>query len=91
MSTPFMVAVHAVVRAIPPGTVKTYQEVAAHAGYPMAFRAVATLMKRNFDPTIPCHRVIRSDGTLGDYNRGGVEVKRAILAKEGYTVPTKIS
>jgi methylated-DNA-[protein]-cysteine S-methyltransferase len=34
-------------------------------------------------PTIPCHRVIRSDGTLGGYNRGGVEAKRMILQKEG--------
>lgn len=84
----FRQAVHTVVIQIPPGQVRTYGSVAMAAGYPGAARAVASLMKKNFDPTIPCHRVIRSDGTLGDYNRGGVEAKRAILQKEGYTVTT---
>ncbi len=75
--------VHVVVKAIPKGEVKTYGEVAKLAGNPKAARAVANLMAKNFDPTIPCHRVVRSGGKLGGYNRGGTEAKRMILQKEG--------
>ncbi len=84
----FTEAVHKVVKSIPPGSVMAYGAVAARAGNPKAARAVANLMAKNYDPTIPCHRVIRSDGSLGGYNRGGVEAKRAILKKEGYTFTT---
>jgi len=83
--TSFIDKVHTVVKAIPPGSVMTYSAVADAAGHPGAARAVASLMAKNYDPAIPCHRVVRSDGTPGDYNRGGVEAKRAILEKEGYT------
>jgi methylated-DNA-[protein]-cysteine S-methyltransferase len=83
----FAAKVHKVVKGIKPGQVMTYKEVAQMAGSPHAARAVANLMAKNFDLAIPCHRVIRSDGTLGGYNRGGVEQKRAILLKEGYTFP----
>jgi methylated-DNA-[protein]-cysteine S-methyltransferase len=79
----FTKQVHAVVKNIKKGQVMTYKEVAAAAGNEKAARAVANLMAKNYDPTIPCHRVIRSDGTLGGYNRGGVEAKRMILQKEG--------
>lgn len=72
------------VRQIPKGETKSYAEVARAIGHPSAARAVGTIMKNNFDPTVPCHRVIRSDGTIGDYNRGGPEKKRALLKKEGY-------
>ena len=72
-----------VVKEIPKGSVLTYREVAERAGSPRAYRAVATLMSKNVDPTVPCHRVIRSDGTIGEYNRGGMEVKRQILQAEG--------
>lgn len=72
-----------VVKAIPSGEVLTYTEVAKRAGNPKAARAVANLMAKNYDPAIPCHRVIRSDGSLGGYNRGGEVVKRKILQKEG--------
>lgn len=82
-NTPFGERVRAVVRAIPAGTTCTYREVAARAGNPRAARAVARIMAANYDAHIPCHRVIRSDGTLGGYNRGGTEVKRAILLREG--------
>ncbi len=75
-----------VVRKIPKGTVLTYKQVAYAAGYPNAHRAVANVMANNYDPTVPCHRVIRSDGGLGGYNRGGIERKRALLAEEGVTV-----
>ena len=73
-----------VVRKIPKGKVMTYAEVARKAGNPKAARAVGAVMRTNFDPKIPCHRVIRSDGTLGSYNRpGGTATKRKILIKEG--------
>jgi O-6-methylguanine DNA methyltransferase len=48
----------------------TYKQVAVAAGRPNAFRAVGNILSKNFDPKIPCHRVIRSDGTTGGYNRG---------------------
>ena len=61
----------------------TYAEVARRAGSPGAARAVGSVMKKNFDPAIPCHRVIRSDGSLGQYNRGGTEAKASKLRAEG--------
>lgn len=79
----FSQKVHHVVKAIPKGEVLTYSEVAKRAGNPKAARAVANLMAKNFDPNIPCHRVVRSDGSLGGYNRGGTTVKKEILLKEG--------
>ncbi len=72
-----------IVGAIPRGKTMTYQEVARRAGSPRAFRAVGSLMAHNFNPKIPCHRVIKSDGTFGNYNRGGTKRKIAILKKEG--------
>lgn len=71
-----------VVRKIPKGSVLTYKEVAEKAGHPRAFRAVGSVLKTNFDPKIPCHRVIRSDGKVGEYNRGR-ERKVTLLRKEG--------
>lgn len=70
------------VRAIPPGSTLSYKEVAHRAGKPNAARAVASLMSKNYHPDIPCHRVIRSDGTWGGYNRGGEEAKKRILLQE---------
>ena len=67
---------------IPKGKVLTYKEVAKRAGNAKASRAVGNILNKNFNPKIPCHRVIRSDGKLGGYNRGAVE-KRKILKKEG--------
>lgn len=72
-----------IVRRIPKGKTMTYKEVAAKAGNANAARAVGTIMKGNFATDIPCHRVIRSDGKIGDYNRGGPNAKRALLRKEG--------
>lgn len=79
----FTKRVQDVVRKIPKGKVLTYGEVAAGAGSPGASRAVGSIMAKNFDPTIPCHRVIRSDGTIGSYNRGGPAAKRKLLEAEG--------
>lgn len=83
MSGDFTERVKAVVKKIPQGEVLTYKDVAKKAGNEKAARAVANIMAANFDLEIPCHRVIRSDGKLGGYNRGGSEVKRNILIKEG--------
>ncbi|MFM2331178.1 MAG: hypothetical protein RLZZ26_685 [Candidatus Parcubacteria bacterium] len=71
------------VRQIPKGETRTYGEVAKAIGHPGAARAVGTIMKNNYDPTVPCHRVIRSDGKIGAYNRGGPAKKRALLKAEG--------
>lgn len=62
--------VYAIVAKIPLGKVLTYKQVAEKAGRPMAFRAVGNILNKNFDKKIPCHRVIRSDGKTGGYNRG---------------------
>ena len=75
-----------VVRAIPKGQTLSYAAVAEAAGSPGAYRAVGTTMKYNLDPSVPCHRVIKADGTPGDYNRGGPEAKRKLLAQEGVTI-----
>ncbi len=72
-----------VVRNIPKGKTLTYREVARRTKSPKAFRAVGSIMAKNFDPSVPCHRVIKSDGTFGNYNRGGTSKKIAILRKEG--------
>lgn len=72
-----------VVSKIPKGKTMTYVEVAVKSGSPRAYRAVGAIMKSNFDINIPCHRVIRSDGRIGDYNRGGSVVKRKLLLQEG--------
>lgn len=77
----FAERVRAVVATIPAGTTMTYMQVAARAGSPRAFRAVGNILNKNYDPAIPCHRVIRSDGTYGGYNRGAAQ-KKKILDKE---------
>ncbi|NTW15587.1 MAG: MGMT family protein [Candidatus Moranbacteria bacterium] len=71
-----------VVKAIPKGRTMSYSAVAEAAGFPGAARAVGSLMRKNFDPSVPCHRVIRSDGRPGEYNRGGEEAKRKLLERE---------
>jgi len=79
----FKEKVLAVVAKIPAGKVLTYKEVAALAGSPGAFRAVGNILNKNYDPNIFCHRVIRSDGQIGGYNRGESE-KRRKLRLEGF-------
>lgn len=79
----FSKRVYNVVAKIPKGKVMTYAGVAKKAGNAKAARAVGTLMAKNFNQKIPCHRVIRSDGRIGNYNRGGTEAKRTLLTKEG--------
>lgn len=72
-----------IVRKIPKGKTLTYKQVAARAGNPLAARAVGAVMRANYDKSVPCHRVVRSDDTLGSYNRGGEERKRKLLFDEG--------
>ena len=81
MKSTFADRVRAVVARIPRGETMTYKQVAERAGSPRAFRAVGNVLNKNYDPNIPCHRVIRSDGTTGGYNRGA-ERKREILQEE---------
>lgn len=73
---------------IPRGSVITYSELAKRIGKPRAVRAVANAVGANpFAPEVPCHRVIRSDGTLGGYSGiGGVEGKKKLLQNEGIDI-----
>ncbi|MBP9711194.1 MAG: MGMT family protein [Candidatus Pacebacteria bacterium] len=80
----FSKKVYDVVSKIPKGEVMTYAEVAAKAGNKGASRAVGYWMSKNYDPKIPCHRVVRSDGKIGEYNRGGPKKKFELLHQEGY-------
>ncbi len=63
----------------------TYGEVARRAGNPKAARAVGSLMSKNYDSRIPCHRVVHSDGRIGGYNRGGPARKIELILMERYT------
>ncbi len=72
-----------IVRAIPKGSALTYKAVAERAGHPRAFRAVGAVMRANYDQSVPCHRVIKSDGKPGEYNRGA-EKKVELLRSEGF-------
>ena len=77
----FTERVYDIVKKIPKGKTLTYKEVAIAAGRPRAYRGVGNILNKNYDPKIPCHRVIRSDGNLGGYNRGA-ENKKKILESE---------
>ena len=85
--TKFQLKVWNYLKKIPRGKVKTYSEVAKSIGRPLAVRAVASAIGKNpLAPQIPCHRVIRSDGSLGGYSgKGGIKTKRLLLKKEGIT------
>lgn len=78
----FTEKVYEVTKNIPEGSTLTYKQVAIKVGKPKSYRAVGTILSKNFNPEIPCHRVIRSDGGMGGYNRGGVNIKSEILKKE---------
>ena len=72
------------VREIPSGEVMTYKEVAEAVGCKRASRAVGNVMAKNPYPVlIPCHRVIKSDLSLGNYSRGGEKNKKKLLKGEG--------
>lgn len=84
----FAEKVYEIVKKIPKGKVLTYKEVASKAGKPLAYRAVGNILNKNYKAEVPCHRVIRSDGKLGGYNRGS-DKKKLILKKEGYVQSVK--
>ena len=82
MKNTFKQKVLSIVKKIPRGQVLTYKQVAEFAGSPRAYRAVGNILNGNYNKTIPCHRVVRSDGLLGGYNRG-MDNKRRKLSQEG--------
>jgi O-6-methylguanine DNA methyltransferase len=82
--TPFSQAVLMKTLTIPRGQVRPYGWIAREIGHPSAVRAVGTALANNPIPYfIPCHRVIRSDGVIGNYGGGGPEAKKNILSLEG--------
>ena len=85
IGTKFQLKVWAYLRKIPRGSVRTYSQVAKDIGKPLAIRAVANAIGKNpYAPKIPCHRVIRSDGSLGGYSgKGGIKTKKKLLKSEG--------
>jgi AraC family transcriptional regulator of adaptative response/methylated-DNA-[protein]-cysteine methyltransferase len=86
--TAFQEAVWRELRKIPAGETRSYAQIAAAIGQPGAVRAVGTANGDNHVAVlIPCHRVIRSDGTLGGY-AGGLDKKRQLLAAEGHQEAT---
>ena len=85
--TPFERVVLMKAREIPRGEVRPYGWIAREIGHPGATRAVGTALARNPIPLfIPCHRVVRTDGHIGNYSMGGPEAKRTILTYEGVDV-----
>ncbi len=81
--TGFQVDVLIATMKIPKGQTRSYREIAIMAGHPKAYRAVGTTMKKNpFAPIIPCHRVIKSNGKVGNYSSGGPKKKMEMLMKE---------
>ena len=86
--TSFQLKVWGYLRKIPRGSTRTYSQVAKGIGKPLAVRAVANAISKNPYPVkIPCHRVIRSDGSLGGYSgKGGIKTKKMLLKKEGITL-----
>src|SRR3989344_7366442 len=79
--TGFTAKVLAAVKRIRRGKILTYREVAHRAGSPKAYRAVGNVLNKNRDPHVPCHRVIRSDGTVGGY-ACGTRKKKTLLQQE---------
>ena len=88
IGTKFQIKVWNYLKKIPKGKVKTYLEVAKAIGNPKAFRAVANAVGKNpYPPKIPCHRVIRSNGSVGGYSgKGGSQEKRRLLKSENVII-----
>ena len=88
IGTKFQKKVWNYLRTIKKGSVMTYKQVAIAINRPKSARAVANAVGKNpLAPRVPCHRVIRSDGSLGGYSgKGGSKMKRILLKKEGITL-----
>ena len=86
--TDFQIKVWKFLKKIKKGEVKTYKEVAIAINRTKAARAVANACAKNpYAPKVPCHRVIRSDGTLGGFSApGGVKTKKKMLKREGFSL-----
>ena len=86
--TKFQLKVWNYLKTIPKGKVKTYKQVAVGINCPNSARAVANACAKNpYAPQVPCHRVIRSDGTLGGFSSlGGKKTKKKLLKKEGFSL-----
>ena len=84
--TKFQLKVWNYLKKIPKGEVRTYKQVSIAIKMPKSSRAVANACAKNpYAPKIPCHRVIRSDGSLGGYSAlGGLKTKKKMLKKEGF-------
>jgi|GEM_PF-1186508 O-6-methylguanine DNA methyltransferase len=79
----FEIAVYQAVRKIPYGRVSTYKEIARHIGRENASRAVGNALAKNpLAIVVPCHRIVKSDLTIGGFT-GGVDIKRRLLESEG--------
>ena len=86
VGTPFQKSVWNAINNIPMGKVSSYQEIANQIGNPDAVRAIGTACGANPIPVIvPCHRVIKSNGDMGNYHYGS-EMKRFLLKREGVSI-----
>ena len=85
--TKFQISVWEEIKKIPKGQTKTYKDIALALKKPKSSRAVANACGKNpLLIEIPCHRVIRSDGTLGGFSAsGGIKLKKKLLKKEGFS------
>jgi len=89
--SPFQRKVWNALKTIPYGRCVSYQWVAKEIGHPRAMRAVGNAVGSNPLPIlVPCHRVIRKDGSLGGFS-SGLEIKKALLKIEGCLQPIKES
>ena len=86
--TKFQIKVWKYLKTIPKGTVKTYKQVAIGINNPNSARAVDNACGKNpYAPTVPCHRVIKSDGSIGGFSSpGGKIAKKKLLKKEGFFI-----
>ena len=84
--TDFQIKVWNEIKKIPKGSVRTYKEIAIAINHPKSYRAVANACKKNPHPIIiPCHRVIRSNGSIGGYHgKEKIIEKINLLKNEGY-------
>ena len=85
IGTKFQRKVWNYLKTIKKGSVTTYKQVAIAINRPKSARAVANAVGKNpLSPKIPCHRVIRSDGSIGGYSgKGGIKTKKKLLKEEG--------
>jgi len=85
MQKTFQQKVYDIVKKIPKGKVLTYKQVAQKIGNSKAYRAVGNALNKNRHKDVPCHRVIKSDGSVGGYAKGTAQ-KKKILQKEGVKI-----